>query len=298
MVKLSSQEQITSCLAVFRRDRTRKRRISKTPWQYSLRGCNIHISDGHAGIWPLAHGRGGPALGRRRPLLASPVSPASELGIDRHLRRTALRTRLRASTLAQAHRRTGRRRVVPSTPIQSSLREAQARTRLVAARQPRGASRRAWPPSASKAHGALNGSAGGHARPRPPPHRPPTSRPEHAQRHWHRPALGRRLLASPAASANEPGLDRYLRRMALSMDCSAPCDKQRHARDENRERQQRRKTVCASRRGHSLGAAWATMDRPSGYSSTMDPSHHPGSSGARPGAVLRCLTVRGGWGSE
>ena len=107
-------------------------------------------------------------------------------------------------------------------------------------------------------------------------------------------ALGRPLLASPAAPASEPGVVRHLRLTELSMYSSPPCDKQRHARDENRERQQRRQTVCASSRGHLHGVPRAPMDRPSGYSSPMDPSHHPGSSGARPGVVPRCLTVRVG----
>ena len=59
------------------------------------------------------------------------------------------------------------------------------------------------------------------------------------------------------------------------MDSSPPCDKQRHARDENRERQQRRQTVCASGRGHPHGVPRAMMDRPSGYSSPMDPTTTP-----------------------
>ena len=52
--------------------------------------------------------------------------------------------------------------------------------------------------------------------------------------------------------------------------------------------------MCASGRGHPHGVPRAPTDRPSGYSSPMDPRHHPGSSGARSGAALRCLTVRVG----
>jgi hypothetical protein len=181
-------------------------------------------------------------------------------------------------------------------PVDPASAPAQARTRPAAARQPRGSSRRAWAASASAAHGASNAPTGVRSRSRPPPHRPPTSGlglwTQH--RHQHRPAPGRRLLASPAAPASEPGVVWYLRLTELSMDSSPPCDKQRHARDENRERQQRRQTVCASGRGHPPGVPRAPMDRPSGYSSPMDPNHHPGSSGARPGVVPRCLTVRVG----
>ena len=240
-------------------------------------------------------GRGGPALGR--PLLASPVSPASEPGLHRHLRLTARRTRLRASTADHARHRTDRRRIGPCTPTAPDTGTlAQARTRPAAARQPRGSSRQAWVASASAAHGASNAPTGVHARPRPPPHRPPTSGlglcTQH--RHQHRPAPGRPLLASPAAPASEPGIVRHLRLTELSMHSSPPCDKQRNARDENRERQQRRQIVCASGRGHPHGVPRAPMDRPSGYSSPMDLNHHPGSSGTRPGVVPRCLTVRVG----
>ena len=49
------------------------------------------------------------ASGRHRPaldwwLLASPAAPADGRGLDRHLRRTALRTGQQAATLAHAHR--------------------------------------------------------------------------------------------------------------------------------------------------------------------------------------------------
>ena len=171
-----------------------------------------------------------------------------------------------------------------------------ARTRPGAARQPRGSSGRAWSASASAAHGASNAPTGVRSRSRPPPHRPPTSGLGLSTQHWHQhmPAPGRRLLASPAVPASEPGVVRHLRLTELSMHSSLPCDKQRHARDENRERQQRRQIVCASGHGHPHGVPRAPTDRPSGYSSPMDPRHHPGSSGARSGAALRCLTVRVG----
>ena len=227
--------------------------------------------------------------------LASPAAPASEPGLHQHLRLTALRMRLRASTVDHARRRNDRRRVgsacAPSTGTSTG-----PGTRPAAARQPRGASERAWCRAAPSAHGASNAPTGVHARPRPPPHRPPTSGlglcTQH--RHQHRPAPGRPLLASPAAPASEPGIVRHLRLTELSMHSSPPCDKQRNARDENRERQQRRQIVCASGRGHPHGVPRAPMDRPSGYSSLMDPNHHPGSSGTRPGVVPRCLTVRVG----
>ena len=176
----------------------------------------MYTSDGHAGMIVLCgHWRGGPALGREP--LASPAAPADGPGLHQHVRLTALRTRQRASTLAHARRRTGRRRIGPgmptlhtwhtgphsagsrspaprlqrtglvrisicgsrrverpygrpqpitpaaaptadewARPVDPASAPAQARTRPAAARQPRGASERAWCRAAPSTHGALD----------------------------------------------------------------------------------------------------------------------------------------------
>jgi hypothetical protein len=192
---------------------------------------------------------------RTRP--AGPAAPADGHVLHQHLRLPTHRTRLRATGVH------GRSRPPPHRPPTNGPGHAhptpalaQGRTRPGAARQPRGSSRRAWAASASAAHGASNAPTGVRSRSKPitpAAARPPTSGlglcTQH--RHQHRPGLGRRLLASPAAPASEPSVVRHPRLTELSMGSSPPCDKQRHARDENRERQQGRQTVYAS--GHPRG---------------------------------------------
>jgi hypothetical protein len=196
----------------------------------------MYTSDGHAGMIVLCgHWR----MGAAGPHSAGSRSPAPRL------QQTGL-VRISICGSRRVERPYGRPQpITPAAaptadewarPVDPASAPAQARTRPAAARQPRGSSRRAWAASASAAHGASNAPTGVHARPRPPPHRPPTSGlglwTQH--RHQHRPAPGRRLLASPAAPASEPGIVRHLRLTARRTPLRASTLAHAHRRTDRR----------------------------------------------------------------